>query len=188
MNGCTTMSTIMMYCSAIQNVTLPASMNALTSLSSAFYSCTALTSVTLPTSLPAITSLYYLALACNQLAFLSACTFSTTQVDATNLTTGKSIPAVNLPTLRVKFISIQGATPAANNLLTSVNIDWANSSFSMLAQAVVLTNLNLSAAELDRIFTALPVLSGKSINITGCTGAAGCNRTIATAKGWTVTG
>jgi hypothetical protein len=48
---------------------------------------------------------------------------------------------------------------------------------------------NLSPAALNDIFTYLGVTgAGKTIRIAGNWGASGCNRSIATAKGWTVTG
>lgn len=47
---------------------------------------------------------------------------------------------------------------------------------------------DLGASALDQLFTDLPTVTAKTINITGCPGAATCNRTIATGKGWTVTG
>jgi hypothetical protein len=47
---------------------------------------------------------------------------------------------------------------------------------------------SLNAAALDQVFTDLPTVTSKTINITGASGAAGCNRAIATGKGWTVTG
>lgn len=40
--------------------------------------------------------------------------------------------------------------------------------------------------ELDQIFTNLPTVTGKTITITGTYGAADCDTSIATAKGWTV--
>jgi hypothetical protein len=48
-------------------------------------------------------------------------------------------------------------------------------------------NCNLSAAALNDIFTGLGTASGaQTITITGNPGEATCNKTIATAKGWTV--
>tara|TARA_R110001606_G_scaffold310127_1_gene457131 strand:+ start:395 stop:1885 length:1491 start_codon:yes stop_codon:yes gene_type:complete len=41
--------------------------------------------------------------------------------------------------------------------------------------------------ELDQIFTNLPTVTGKTITITNTFGAADCDTSIATAKGWTVT-
>ena len=50
-------------------------------------------------------------------------------------------------------------------------------------------NCNLSPTELNRIFTNLSSTgSGKTVTITGNWGAAACDRSIATGKGWTVTG
>jgi hypothetical protein len=55
-----------------------------------------------------------------------------------------------------------------------------------VAPQILLNYLNLSSAEINRILTALPTVSGKTINVSLCTGSAGCNPAIATAKGWTV--
>jgi hypothetical protein len=47
----------------------------------------------------------------------------------------------------------------------------------------------LSAEAINEIFTNLGIADGvQTINITGCYGAATCDRSIATGKGWTVTG
>lgn len=46
----------------------------------------------------------------------------------------------------------------------------------------------LDAANLNALFTSLPTVTGQTITITNCPGAATCDRSIATAKGWTVTG
>ena len=50
------------------------------------------------------------------------------------------------------------------------------------------TNNPLSATELNLLFGDLATKTGQTITITGCTGAATCDKTIATNKGWTVTG
>jgi surface protein len=49
-------------------------------------------------------------------------------------------------------------------------------------------NCKLSAAALDEIYTNLPTVSGQTITVSGNYGIAGDDPTIATAKGWTVTG
>jgi hypothetical protein len=46
----------------------------------------------------------------------------------------------------------------------------------------------LSADELNEIYTNLPTVTSKTITVTGNWGTAGDTPTIATAKGWTVTG
>jgi hypothetical protein len=51
-------------------------------------------------------------------------------------------------------------------------------------------NTSMSPTALNELFTSLATLSGvcASINITGNWGSSGCNRSIATSKGWTVIG
>jgi hypothetical protein len=49
-------------------------------------------------------------------------------------------------------------------------------------------NGKLSAAALNEIYTNLPTVVGQTITVSGNYGIAGDNPTIATAKGWTVTG
>lgn len=49
-------------------------------------------------------------------------------------------------------------------------------------------NCKLSATELNAIYTRLPTVTGQTITVTGNYGTASDNPSIATAKGWTVTG
>jgi surface protein len=51
-----------------------------------------------------------------------------------------------------------------------------------------ITNCKLSAAELDALYTRLPTVTSRTITVTGNYGVASDDPTIATAKGWTVTG
>ena len=46
----------------------------------------------------------------------------------------------------------------------------------------------LSSAALDEIYTNLPTVTGQTITVSGNYGVSGDDPTIATAKGWTVTG
>jgi len=57
-----------------------------------------------------------------------------------------------------------------------------------MAQSFSLAGSPLNDVELNNVFTNLATVTSKTITITGCPGASTCNRTIATAKGWTVTG
>lgn len=50
------------------------------------------------------------------------------------------------------------------------------------------TNCKLSATALNEIYTNLPTVTGQTITVTGNYGTASDDPTIATAKGWTVTG
>lgn len=55
-----------------------------------------------------------------------------------------------------------------------------------IKETLTIANLNLEASALNTLFTNLATVTGKTITITGNPGAALCNRSIATAKGWTV--
>jgi len=58
-----------------------------------------------------------------------------------------------------------------------------------LRVSVAINGMQLSAAALDAVFTSLGTANaGATINITGNPGAATCTKSIATAKGWGVTG
>jgi hypothetical protein len=87
-----------------------------------------------------------------------------------------SIPALN-------FTSVTSATSVFSGCtaLTSIGIVNMKETFSIVG-----TQLN--AAAIDTLFTNLGTVTAKTITITGCPGAATCDRTIATLKGWTVTG
>ena len=64
---------------------------------------------------------------------------------------------------------------------------WINDlSGSSMTTSVAFCNLN--AAALNQIFTNLGTVTSGTITITSTPGSATCNRSLATAKGWTVTG
>lgn len=55
-----------------------------------------------------------------------------------------------------------------------------------IGESFTIAGAQFSKATLEKIFGNLKTVSGKTITITGCPGAATCDRTIATNKGWTV--
>lgn len=95
------------------------------------------------------------------------------------------LTAFNQPYLKVEGITI-GYNSSLIAPLTSVEVDWANSTWDQSSTPLVL-RADLDATELDRIFTALPsVVNSQQIDVRYCTGYAGCNPSIATSKGWVV--
>jgi surface protein len=64
----------------------------------------------------------------------------------------------------------------------------SKASSTTFKRTVSFASCKLSATALDDIFTLLPTVTAQTITITGNYGTTGCTRTIATAKGWTVTG
>jgi len=65
--------------------------------------------------------------------------------------------------------------------LTSIKAKNFNFTFSV-------ASCKLSATALNEIYTNLPTATGQTITVTGNYGVATDDTTIATAKGWTVTG
>ena len=94
---------------------------------------------------------------------------------------------INLSNAKITKLSIRGTSGRLNKLATlTFN---ASSTFSNATSPQLdLGYTTLTAAQLDTIFTLLPTVTSKTVDITGSTGAATCTRTIATGKGWTVTG
>ena len=77
-------------------------------------------------------------------------------------------------------------TSSAPNKVTSIRLYNATSPFSGTSPQIDVQYCDLSESSLNTLFGDLPTVSGKTIKITGCTGAGTCNTSIATAKGWTV--
>jgi len=83
-------------------------------------------------------------------------------------------------------LAIIGAYGASGKLNKATAITFsASSAFGGASPQFKMIYNDMSAAQINTIFTALPTAS-KAIDITGCTGAAACDKSIATGKGWTV--
>jgi hypothetical protein len=91
-----------------------------------------------------------------------------------------------------RLSSIGGFTASSITSFSSTFSNCYNLSVATLYgtnASISYQNCNLSPTELNRIFTNLSSTgAGKTVTITGNWGAAACNRSIATGKGWTVTG
>lgn len=98
----------------------------------------------------------------------------------------EEIKNLNLSNARITKIAAAGQVGSLNKLETFTFHPL--STFSGSSPQINLSYNTLTAAQINVIFTALPTVTSKTIVITGCTGAATCTRTIATTKGWTVTG
>lgn len=93
--------------------------------------------------------------------------------------TNVTLPGVKTSRLNVgTTINVAGAT--------YVDFDFANSVPTDVVTPIYTIIANCDATELNRIFTALPSVTAKSIDVRGNPGAATCDTSIATAKGWTV--
>ena len=186
MNSCTTLG---QFCQAnagtsLTSFTFPASMTGLTTMNACLFGQNAITSITLPPSLPSITDVSSMN-GSLLLSSLTVCTWPSTMVNAGSFISGRLLASFNQPTLRVSNFSYSGG-PLLGNLLTSINIDWVNSTFNFQASPLTINYAQLSSATIDSIFTALPTVTGKTVNVMFCAGSAGCTPSIAQAKGWTV--
>ena len=100
----------------------------------------------------------------------------------------RNLTAFIQPTLRVTQMVVgYNGSPIVNAPLTSVDIDFANSAFTG-ANPVLVLRAQLPTEEINRIYNALPTVTGKTIAVNTCPGFSGANHAIAQAKGWTVTG
>jgi len=88
---------------------------------------------------------------------------------------------------RISKIDIKGF--GANNLNGAEVVrlyNAASSGFGGASPQIDVSYTKMSASALNDLFGDLPVMSGKTIKITGALGAGSCNTSIATDKGWTV--
>lgn len=147
-----------------------------TDMSSAFVNCYELKTITINT--PTITSL--------SATFNGCLSLRRAEVIAPNATTAANCfiacQLLTDVTLHTKANAARTTTYNKANMLSWIN-DLSRSS-AVLSVA----SCNLNAAALNRIFTDLGTATSATITITGTPGAAACDRSIATAKGWTVTG
>ena len=147
-----------------------------TDMSSAFVNCYELKNITINS--PTITSL--------SATFNGCLSLRRAEVIAPNATSAANCfiacPLLTDVTLHTKANAARTSTYTKANMLSWIN-DLSGSSMT-----TSVASCNLNAAALNRIFTDLGTVTSTTITITGTPGAATCNRSIATAKGWTVTG
>lgn len=92
-----------------------------------------------------------------------------------------SLQSLDLSATNVGAVTSAGNFAYGTTSLIKCRLPQAKWSFTV-------ANNPLSATELNLLFGDLAAVKGQTITITGCTGASTCDKTIATNKGWTVTG
>lgn len=197
-------------CSGLETAPASLSLPASTSAASMFANCTALT-VAPTLSLPVATTIASLFSGCTSLLVAPTITTSTLLITASSvfencsaMTTSQLFTTTNVVTVASMFsacrsltsipaFNLAAVTAANGNVISPTTI---NGAFNLNSSAVLglraqhsYANSNLSATELDNIYTNLgTAFSGAIITVTGNPGVATDNPAIATAKGWTVTG
>jgi hypothetical protein len=167
----------------LNEVTMPSSLNyAGINLAMFFSSMPSLTKVTLPLSMSGLAVGFDIA---NVIPNPSLLQISECLNWGPNVLSSSSMQLKWLPTFKQSSLKLQSFPIGYNNdnsAFTGIDIDWAN---CVIASGVNLFG-SMPAAEINRIFSLLPTVVGKTINVKGNPGAATCNQSIATAKGWTV--
>lgn len=150
-----------------------------TNLSNMFTGCSALQNVpTLDTSKATVIGTMFSGCSSLRSSPVTATPLATSALQMfSNCQSLTSVPALNL-----SFIT---ASPTA--IFSNCYALRKISAYGM-AQSFGVGNAPLTAARLNEIFGNLATVTGKTITITNCPGAATCDRTIATSKGWTVSG
>lgn len=115
---------------------------------------------------------------------ISTCVWGTGQVRFVFII--RDLKTFKQPTLRVRKFLLRGNSLATASALHTINIDWANSTYEGTSPQIDIRWNSLSATTIDAIFTALPTVTGKTINVAGNPGSATCTPSIASLKGWTV--
>ena len=188
-------------CTNLTEITLPPSVNININYLNTFSNCINLKTITLPTTQTTNTNTIS--------AMFSGCGNLTTinnlnkvgSLTATPLVNGTVTTGAASSTFANIITSLSFSCPFSvlrlNASSTTQNFNKLNSLRLLNASAGQYTgstpHINVSFCDLgitalNQLFTDLPTVTSKTINITSCTGAAGCTRSIATAKGWTVTG
>ena len=196
----TGLSSAISGCAALKNIVYPATIAVtLSTLSMATTASPSLQTITFPTT--QTTSVTSLSGLFNYLPGLTGA-FNTDKLGnnstgATVYITGTSIMGANLAARRLlsldftcKF-SVFAFNGTVTRPLALNSLRLRNSGTGQYAGASPQINVSytsLDTAALNQLFTDLPTITAKTINITGCPGAATCTRSIATAKGWTITG
>jgi hypothetical protein len=184
-------------CTSLTSVTLPDMLNSLLFVGSggpttstpsshgAFENCTSLTSINGMTSLASLLEFGNSYTNCTSLQNVPTQTTLAKNV----LFRSSKISAMTTfqyDSLTVRDFLLTGTSDAVRSNIAHIYIDWANSNFGGTGNIDIRYN-SLSATELDRIFTALPTVTGTHvIDVRSNIGAATCNTAIAAAKGWTV--
>lgn len=202
MSACTNFSTTFSGCRSIFSITLPNIVGNVTTFSATFENCSSLKTCVLPgaAQLSFVTDISTMFSRCSNLVTLTnfdkiGSLTATPLMNATNMLynrfTGGSAISFSGPLSGLNLSGLNGFNTNVQSVrLTNASAgQWLSSS-----TPINISYTMMSTAQIVQLFTDLaagPAVSGRTINITLATGAAGltlANRQIVTNKGWTITG
>ncbi len=173
----TNMSSMFAYCSSLTSVPL-FNTSAVTNMSYMFSSCSSLTSVPLFNT-DSVTNMSYMFAYCSSLT--SVPLFNTDSVTNMSSMFSNCSSLTSVPLFNTDSVTNMSYMFGNCYSLSKVSMTGMKVSFSV-------ANCKLSAARLNEIYSNLATVTGQTITVTGNYGTATDDPTIATAKGWTVTG
>jgi hypothetical protein len=178
------------YCQSLSHIQLPNSWGIVNTINVLFFGCTNLASIILPASSGNINNAESIFYNCYSLKSIQNLEYIGSLTAQCNL--ADSFDNCEFLTGILTFpslISKIGMAGTSGFLLkiTGVRLTNPGSLFAGSSPQIDVSYTSLDAAALEALFSDLPVLAGKTIRITGCPGAAASNKTIAIAKGWSVT-
>ena len=176
----TTMSTMFQSCRSLTSVPL-FDTSSVTSMSSMFTSCFSLKYVPMfdTSSVTNMATMFFNCISLNPAPLLDTSSVTTMSSMFNGCDSLTSVPA--LVTTAVT------AATGFNNMFANCG-SLARIEASDFRFTFSVANCKMSAVALDEIYTNLPTVVGQTITVSGNYGISGDDPTIATAKGWTVTG
>jgi surface protein len=176
----TSMSTMFNSCSSLQTVPL-LNTAAVTNMSTMFNGCSSLQTVPLFNT-SVVTDMSTMFNGCNALQTVPL--FNTAAVTNMSFMFNSCNSLAAVPALTTTAVTSSGSFASMFNICNSLaRIEAKDFRFTFSV-----ASCKLSATALNEIYTNLPTVTSQTITVTGNYGTATDDPTIATAKGWTVTG
>lgn len=200
-NNAVTFQTAFANCYRLKELVYPATITTptMTNMTGEFQNCYSLKSVTLPaTQLTAVTIATNLFNNCYSLTGItnssslgnnSTLVGNTSYVNGTTMGTGsRSMQSLSF-SCKFSKLELQGTGSGANqSALSSLRLlNNGAGQYGGTSPQINVSYTSMDDTALNQLFTDLPTITSKTISVVGCPGAATCNTSIATAKGWTVT-
>lgn len=176
----TNMTSMFSTCISLQSVPL-FNTAAVTLMTTMFQGCSSLDNVPLLNTalVTNMRSMFSGCLSLTTLPLLNTAAVTDMQSTFSNCNSLQSVPALTVTAVSSSVFF--GSLFNNCNNLARIQAKNFRSTFSV-------ANCKLSSTALNEIYTNLPTVSGQTITVTGNYGVTGDTPTIATAKGWTVTG
>ncbi len=196
----TNMSSMFRLCSSLETIPLLNTAK-VTNMSSMFYSCSSLETIPLlnTSNVTNMSSMFYDCASLRTIPLLN-----TAKVTDMSSIFRACKALVNIPLLNTSKVTNIGYMfydcaalqyiPALDFSLVTSASNFITGAYSLsrvqaqLKYSFTVANSKMSATALNEMYTALATVSGQTVTVTGNYGVSGDNPTIATAKGWTVTG